>query len=201
MWYRLEQAQAVQKKFYDRAHRQVSYAVGDWVLLRTRHRAPASLPQPTKGKLKPRYFGPYRIVELINPVAVRLELPPRAKLHDIFHVGLLKKFVGPALTIPPPLSIVNNGAVDLEPERVDRWRLSRGVRQVLVHWKGEPVSSATWEDVDSFRDRYPAFQLEDDLTLEEGRDVMWRRTYARRGRARDARRAREHTERATSPTG
>jgi hypothetical protein len=34
--YRLEQAQAVQKKFYDRLHRLVSYDVGDWVLLRLR---------------------------------------------------------------------------------------------------------------------------------------------------------------------
>jgi hypothetical protein len=42
--YRLEQAQAVQKKFYDRLHRPVSYAVGDWVLLRLRQRATSSLP-------------------------------------------------------------------------------------------------------------------------------------------------------------
>ena len=42
--YRLEQAQAVQKLHYDKLHRQVSYAVGDWVLLRLCHRPAASLP-------------------------------------------------------------------------------------------------------------------------------------------------------------
>jgi hypothetical protein len=189
--YRLEQAQATHKKYYDKGHRAVSYEVGDLVLLRLRHRAPASLPQVSKGKLKPRYFGPYRVIEVINPVAVRLELPPRAKLHDVFHVGLLKKFVGAAPPSPPALPAVHHGAIEPQPERVTRSRLARGVRQVLVHWKGESAASATWEDLDSFKERYPAFQLEDELALEEGRDVMWGRTYARRHRARDVRRAGE----------
>ena len=55
--------------------------------------------------------------------------------------------------------------------------------------------------MDSFRDRYPTFQLEDELTLEEGRDVMWGRVYARRGRARDECKAQEHAQRTTSPRG
>ena len=143
--------------------------------------APSASPQVTKGKLKPRYYGPYRIVELINPVAVCLELPPRAKLHDVFHVGLLKKFVGPVPAAPPALPAIHHGAVEPEPEHIVRSRLARGVQQVLVHWKGETSASATWEDLDTFRERYPAFQLEEDeLALEGGRDVMWGRTYTRR---------------------
>jgi hypothetical protein len=157
--YRLEQAQVVQKKHYNKLHRSVSYEVGDWVLLRLRHHAPASLPHVTKGKLKPRFFGPYRVVELINPIAV-------AKLHDVFHVGLLNKFVGPAPAAPPPLLAIHHGAVDPEPERAMRTRLAHGVQQVLVHWKGETAASATWEDLDAFRERYPAFQLEDELALQ-----------------------------------
>jgi hypothetical protein len=49
--YRLEQAQASQKLHYDRQHRQVSYQVGDWALLRLRQRAASSLPRTTTGKL------------------------------------------------------------------------------------------------------------------------------------------------------
>ncbi|KAI4310626.1 hypothetical protein MLD38_035590 [Melastoma candidum] len=171
--YRLDQAQTVQKLHYDKLHRPVSYQVGDWVLLRLRHRAAASLPQATTGKLKPRYFGPYRITALINDVAVRLQLPPRARLHDVLHVGLLKKFVGQPPDAPPPLPAIHHGAVTPVPERAVRTRFARGIHQVLIHWKGESAASATWEDVDVFLDKYPAFQLEDELLVEGGRDVIW----------------------------
>jgi hypothetical protein len=59
--YRLEQAQAVQKRYYDAGHCPVKYQVGDWALLRLRHRA-ASLPQASTGRLRPRFYGPYRVV-------------------------------------------------------------------------------------------------------------------------------------------
>jgi len=190
---RLEQAQLVQKHQYDKNHRQVLYKVGDWVLLRLRHRPTASMPQSVTGKLRPRFYGPYRVTELINDVAVRLALPPRARLHDVFHVGLLKPFHGSPPDAPPPLPAVRHGAVIPEPERAVKTRLARGVRQVLIHWKGESPASATWEDVDAFSAKYPDFQLEDALALEEGGDVMWGRTYVRR-RARDVRRAAERAQ-------
>ena len=194
--HRLEQAQQVQKHHYDRTHRDVSYAVGDWVLLRLRHRPVASLPASSTGKLKPRYYGPYRITELINNVAVRLDLPAGARIHDVFHVGVLKKFHGPPPTAPPPLPALHHGAVTTEPARAVRTRLARGVRQVLIQWKGETAASATWEDVDAFLTKFPTFQLEDELPLEGGRDVMYGRQYVRRHRARDVRRAAERAARA-----
>jgi hypothetical protein len=106
--YRLEQAQASQKLHYDRQHRQVSYQVGDWALLRLRQRAASSLSRTTTRKLKPRFMGPYRIVEIINDVAVRLELPQGARLHDVFHVGVLKKFIGAPPASPPALPTIHN---------------------------------------------------------------------------------------------
>jgi len=63
---------------------------------------------------------------------------------------------------------------------------------VLIRWKGEPVASSTWEDLDAFSAQYPAFQLEDELVVEGGRDVMYGIPYFRRRRARDIRRAAEH---------
>jgi hypothetical protein len=167
--------------------RHVAYKVGDWALLRLRQRAASSLPQGVHGKLKSRFFGPYHVTELINEVAVRLALPPRARIHDVFHVGLLKKLQGTPPADPPALPPLHHGAVVPELARVVRYRLARGVRQVLVEWKGESAASATWEDVEPFCAKYPAFQLEDELVLEVERDAMIRRTYSRQRRARDVR--------------
>ena len=167
--YRLEQIQAVQKCHYDKGHRAVSYSVGDWAWLRLRHRAPVSLPTVTRGKLKLRFYGPYRVIECINDIAVRLQLPLRARLHDMFHIGLLKKFVGAPPEVPPPLPTIHHGAAVPEPERAVRARLARGVRQVLIQWKGEPASSATWEDIDAFIEQHLTFQLEDGLLFRGGR--------------------------------
>ena len=47
-----------------------------------------------KGKLSPRYVGPYEIVERIGEVAYRLRLPPElARIHDVFHVSMLRKYM------------------------------------------------------------------------------------------------------------
>jgi hypothetical protein len=177
---RLEQAQEVYKKHYDKRHREVHFAVGDWVWLRLRHRTPASLQGVSKGKLRPKYYGPYQVSGIINEVAYRLTLPQGAKLHDVFHVGLLKRFVGSPPATPPALPPTHHGATQPVPERASRTKLARGVRQVLIHWQGEPASSASWEDLEDFQARYPQFQLEDELLVEGGRDVMWGKRYSRR---------------------
>jgi hypothetical protein len=76
--------------------------------------------------------GPYHIVELINEVAVCLALPPGARIHDVFHVGVLKKFVGDPPASPTALPLVHNTAVVPEPLQVKQARLARGIPQVLV---------------------------------------------------------------------
>ena len=108
--YRLEQVQKAQKRHYDAHHCVVVYNVGDWALLRLRHRAPALQQQPVTGKLKPRFYGHYLVTKVINEVAVRLALPPQARLHDVFHVGVLKKFIGMPPTGLPALPPIHFGA-------------------------------------------------------------------------------------------
>ncbi|KAJ8747629.1 hypothetical protein K2173_012995 [Erythroxylum novogranatense] len=46
-----------------------------------------------KGKLSPRYVGPYEILERIGPLAYRLALPPEfSQIHDVFHVSMLRRY-------------------------------------------------------------------------------------------------------------
>ena len=86
---RLEQAQQYSKQQYDKKHRELSFEVGQWVWLRLLHCPMASLNVQGRSKLGPRYFGPYRIAEKIGDVA---------RLHNVFHVGLLKIFHGTSST-------------------------------------------------------------------------------------------------------
>jgi hypothetical protein len=75
----------------------------------------------------------------------------------VVHVGTLKKFIGTPPASPPLLPDIKHGSVVPAPDRVTQARLARGVRQVLVYWRSEPASSATWEDLDEFRATYPDF--------------------------------------------
>ena len=59
---RLLQAQQLSKKYYDVSHRDLEFAVGDWVWLCLLHRTTQSLEPWAKGKLGPRYAGPFQVL-------------------------------------------------------------------------------------------------------------------------------------------
>jgi hypothetical protein len=183
---RLEQAQQHYKATYDRHHRKLEFAPGQWVWLRLLHRPVASLQVAGRGKLGPKFFGPFRVLERIGDVAYRLELPAGARLHNVFHVGLLKQFYGDPPSQPPVLPPLHHGRVLVEPDVVLQGRWARGKKEVLVRWKNAPAAESSWVELEEFRRLFPAFQLEDELLFQGGRDVMWGIPFSRRKRAQRA---------------
>jgi hypothetical protein len=65
-------------------------------------------------------------------MAYRLQLPAGTRLHDVFHVSLLKRFKGEPLVEPPVLPPIKNGRACVQPEAVIRARLVKGRQELLV---------------------------------------------------------------------
>lgn len=179
---RLLQAQAYAKKYYDTNHRSLEFAVGSWVWLRMLHRPAQTLLPGKRGKLAPCFVGPFQVTERIGEVAYRLQLPAGARIHDVFHVGVLKPFHGTPPSITPALPPIQHGRVLPAPDQVLQSQLRRGKWFVLIKWVGLDASEATWEPMVEFRSAYPSFQLEDELFPEGARDVMTGNVYVRRNR-------------------
>jgi hypothetical protein len=87
----LKVAQTRQKSYVDKRKRDLSFEIGDFVYLkvspiRGTHRF------KVKGKLPPKFVGPFKVIDCKGEVAYQLELPPRlSDVHDVFHVSQVKK--------------------------------------------------------------------------------------------------------------
>jgi hypothetical protein len=87
----LKLAQSRQKSYADKRRRDLSFEVGDFVYLKVSPMR-GTCRFKVKGKLAPRYVGPFKIVDHSGDVAYQLELPPQlSDVHDVFHVSQLKK--------------------------------------------------------------------------------------------------------------
>ncbi|GKD11641.1 hypothetical protein Tco_1196048, partial [Tanacetum coccineum] len=89
------------KSYVDKRRKPLAFSVGDYVLLKVslwkvvvRFRK--------KGKLAPRFVGPFEIIEKVGPVAYQLDFPEELNgVHDTFHVSNLKKCLAdPTLQVP-----------------------------------------------------------------------------------------------------
>ncbi|KAL0551618.1 hypothetical protein IC582_010707 [Cucumis melo] len=158
---RMHTAQSRQKSYADVRRKDLEFEIGDKVFLKV---APMKgvLRFERKGKLSPRFVGPFEILERIGPVAYRLALPPSlSTVHDVFHVSMLRKYVpDPSHVVDyEPLEIDENLSYVEQPVEVLAKEVktlrNKQIPLVKVLWRNHRVEEATWEREDDMRSRYP----------------------------------------------
>ena len=115
-----------------------------------------------RGKLNPRYVGPFKILERIGPVAYRLALSPElANVHDVFHVSMLRRYVSDPshVLIRPTIEIEKNLSYEERPIRIldrqEKRLRSKVIPLVKVWWENQSRNEATWEKETDMRQKYP----------------------------------------------
>jgi hypothetical protein len=118
-----------------------------------------------KGKLAPRYIGPYEVIEVCGPVAYRIHLPEWfSAVHNVFHVTQLKK----GMPVPENEVITEaNAWIESDfsliehPLRVldqkERKTRRQKVRMYKIQWSHHTEQEATWETEDYLNTKYPGF--------------------------------------------
>ncbi|KAK8936665.1 hypothetical protein KSP39_PZI012024 [Platanthera zijinensis] len=166
---RMKVAQDRQQKYFNVKHRHVEFQVGDLVCLKIKPFKGASRLRRL-GKLSPRYVGPFPILERVGEVAYRLQLPEELqRLHDVFHVSALRKYIRDPEKIVPVETVQLNADLSSPTEayqilaRQNKKLRNRDVKFVQIWWKGQSQDEATWEREDTMRDLFPdLFQKHDD---------------------------------------
>ncbi|KAK4706966.1 hypothetical protein R3W88_033476 [Solanum pinnatisectum] len=105
-----------------------------------------------KGKLSPRYIGPFEVLECVGLVAYKLALPHKLSgVHPVFHVSMLKRYHGDWDYIIKWDSIVLDKDLQYEEEPIAILDLNvqklrtKEIKSVKVQWKHRPFEEATWE--------------------------------------------------------
>ncbi|WVZ50919.1 hypothetical protein U9M48_002124 [Paspalum notatum var. saurae] len=148
------------KSYSDKRRRPLTFEEDDHVYLRVSpmkgvHRF------GVKGKLAPRYVGPFKITEQCGPVAYRLELPPHlAAVHDVFHVSQLKK----CLRVPE--EVIDTSQIRIQPDltyeekpikildQKQRSTRRRTINFYKVQWSNHSEEEATWEQEEFLRTKF-----------------------------------------------
>ena len=158
---RLLTAQSRQKSYADVRRRPLEFEVGDHVFLKVMPKR-GVVKFCKRGKLSPRFIGPFEILERVGTVAYRLALPPSMSgVHEVFHVSMLRKYTrDPAHMVDwGQIEVDTNGTFEEGPMCIidcrDQVFRRKTVRLVLVLWSHDGVEESTWEREDTMRATYP----------------------------------------------
>ncbi|KAF5824265.1 putative nucleotidyltransferase, Ribonuclease H [Helianthus annuus] len=187
---RMAAARDRQKSYADKRRKPLEFAVGDHVILKV---------SPWKGvvcfgkrgKLNPRYVGPFKILERIGKVAYKLGLPAElGNVHDVFHVSQRKKCLSNETLVVPfqELKIDDKLQFVEEPigimDREVKVRKHSRIPIVRVHWNSRRGPEFTWEREDQMKLKYPHLfptdkskpdttsEFRDEIPFQVGDDVV-----------------------------
>jgi hypothetical protein len=115
-----------------------------------------------KGKLSPRFVGPFEITQKVGRLAYRIALPPDlVGMHDIFHVSMLRKYIAnPDVIVEyEPLEIQEGITYVEEPVKIvdkkEQVLCTKTILIVKVLWRNHGVEEALWEAEHDMQSRYP----------------------------------------------
>ena len=158
---RLLTAQSRHKSYVDVRRRPLEFKVGDHVFLKVMPKR-GVVRFDKRGKLSPRFIGPFEILERIGTVAYQLALPPSISgAHEVFHVSMLRKYT------PDPAHVVDWGQIEVDTDGTfeegpvcivdsrDQVSRRKTVRLVRVLWWHCGVEESMWERENMMRATYP----------------------------------------------
>ena len=153
----MDKATKKMKKWADRKQHHTEYKVGDMVFVKLFPQQFKSLRLVHKGLVR-RYERPFPILGKVGKVSYKVELPPRLKIHSVFHVSYLKPYRedkdDPSQGFSKRALTVVVTSYDKKGEHIITYRviIRRGVppaTEYLVKWKRLPESEASWEPADA----------------------------------------------------
>jgi hypothetical protein len=158
---RLRTAQSRQKSYADKRRSALEFEVGDDVLLKV---SPwkGVIRFRKRGKLGPRFIGPFKVIARVGKVAYRLELPPElSQIHNTFHVSQLRKCLADEsahvpiddIQVDERLNYVERPIAILE--RKTKSLRNKEIGLVKVQWQHRKGSEWTWEPEEEMRSNYP----------------------------------------------
>jgi hypothetical protein len=161
----LKAAKSHQETYANKRHRPLDFEVGDHVYLRV---SPMKGVKRfgVKGKLVPRYIGPFPILEKCVTVAYKLNLPPSlAGVHDIFHMSQLKKCLkAPVDVVLPKVTPLEADLSYLEHpikilDQKDHVTRRKTIKFFKIQWSNNTEEEATWESEDFLCSRHSDIEL------------------------------------------
>ncbi|XP_073121503.1 uncharacterized protein [Henckelia pumila] len=114
-----------------------------------------------KGKLSPRFIGPFEILEKVRDVAYCLVLPSYlSDIHDVFHVPLLRQYVADELHVLHPSDVQLEKDQSYErplriPDRKEKVLRNKRMPLVMVQWQRRGTEETTWELESQMRAEHP----------------------------------------------